>query len=264
MKPFYIILLILDLIQPYFTQIISVPFKFKPIERRYLSYRTKTFFEEYFNNKLILELNIGTPLSKVDCILNTESSCFIFTKIKSSYVFIKNNYYNPNISSSFQLIKGNSKKLKNAQDLFFFNDTKDELKINFLIKKENISEIDTNLKKYLYFPELGINLPQINSQKEMSCPNFLDDLKNKKIINKNIFSIIYNINNNTNEEGKIIFGEDLDLYDNKYSHFENYKINFIDKNIFELNSIYVNEKKGSEMIHSNVTNNYQKEKKERL
>ena len=90
MKPFYIILLILDLIQPYFAQIISVPFKFKPIERRYLSYRTKTFFEEYFNNKLILELNIGTPLSKVDCILNTESSCFIFTKIKSSYVFIKN------------------------------------------------------------------------------------------------------------------------------------------------------------------------------
>ena len=54
MKPFYIILLILDLIQPYFAQIISVPFKFKPIERRYLSYRTKTFFEEYFNNKLIL------------------------------------------------------------------------------------------------------------------------------------------------------------------------------------------------------------------
>ena len=99
---------------------ISIPFKFKNKIRKYLSYKTKTFFEEYFKDELILELNIGKPFSKIDAILNPISSYFIFTKNKLHKEPLIHNYYSPNDSSTYNLLKKHpkisSKYLKYAQD----------------------------------------------------------------------------------------------------------------------------------------------------
>ena len=63
MKFFYFLILILYLSTRIFGKAISIPFKFKSPERRYISYSTSKFLDEYYNNNLILELNIGTPFS---------------------------------------------------------------------------------------------------------------------------------------------------------------------------------------------------------
>ena len=66
MNFFQFLLLIILLNVKIFTKKISIPFKFRKIERRYLSYKTKTFLNDYFKNDLILELNIGSPPLKLD------------------------------------------------------------------------------------------------------------------------------------------------------------------------------------------------------
>ena len=64
MKSFCFLLLISNFNQIILTQIISIPFKFKNKIRKYISYTTKKFFEEYFKDDLILELNIGHLFQK--------------------------------------------------------------------------------------------------------------------------------------------------------------------------------------------------------
>ena len=64
MKSFCFLLLILNLNQIILTQIISIPFKIKNKIRKYISFTTKKFFEEYFKDDLILELNIGHLFQK--------------------------------------------------------------------------------------------------------------------------------------------------------------------------------------------------------
>ena len=59
---------------------------------------------------------------------------------------------------------------------------------------------ETEINEYIYLPEIGISGSIIKDTN--SCPNFLFDLKSKNIINQNIFSIKYNINNDTNKEEK--------------------------------------------------------------
>ena len=70
-----------------------------------MSYDTKKFLKEYIKNDLILELNIGTPFSKIDCLLNTDSSCFIFNFKDSKTKPIIYDYYFPSKSSSYILLK---------------------------------------------------------------------------------------------------------------------------------------------------------------
>ena len=181
MKSFCFLLLILNLNQIILTQIISIPFKFRNKIRKYISYTTKKFFEEYFKDDLILELNIGKPFSKIDAILNPNSSCFIFTKKESNCPSLIYNYYSPNDSSTYNLLKKHPKispkYLKYAQDLFHFNNTNEDVSLNFLIENKNLSEKGNDLLKYNFLPEIGINLGE--EENGNNCPNFLNELKNK-------------------------------------------------------------------------------------
>ena len=52
-----------------------------------------------------MELKIGTPFKKIDCILNIDSSCFIFNFKDSKNKSIVNDYYFPSKSSSYILLK---------------------------------------------------------------------------------------------------------------------------------------------------------------
>ena len=219
-------------------------------------YHTKKFLEEYFNYSLILELNIGTPFSKIDCLLNTSSSCFTFSnKDLKDKPFI-NDYYYPSKSSSYQLIKGdNTYDLIKSQDLFNFNHS-ENYELNFLFKKKKISETDSDLLNYKYLPEIGLNIPlfKFNKYNSDECPNLIYNLKIKKIISENMFTIKYDANLTKEEKGEFIIGEDLLKYDLNYSNnYEYIKLNLKDKFSFEINSIYA----------ENNTDNYASKDKKR-
>ena len=241
MKIFYFLILILYLSTPIFGKAISIPFKFKSFERRYISYHTSKFLEEYYKNNLILELNIGTPFSKIDCLLNTYSSCFIFNNKNLKDKPFINDYYYPNKSSSYKLIKeDNINELIKVKDLFNFNESKN-VELNFLLKKNNITSIKSDLINYKYLPEIGLNFPlfKLNNDNSNSCSNLIYDLKKKEIISENIFSIKYDRNITKEEKGEFIIGEDLLKYDLNYSNnYEYVKLNLRDQFSFEINSIF--------------------------
>ena len=266
MKSFCFLLLILNLNQIIPTQIISIPFKFKNKIRKYISNTTKKFFEEYFKDDLILELNIGKPFSKIDSILNPNSSCFIFTKKESNCPPLNYNYYFPNDLSTYSLLKKHpkisSKYLKYAQDLFHFNKTNEDVSLNFLIENKNLSEKGNDLLKYNFLPEIGINLGE--EENGNNCPNFLNELKNNKIIKENSFIVLFNdsINKTDEEGGNIIIGDDLsvnNLID--YKKYLIYKLNFTDKFSFEINSLYAFNNSESKIIQDNSKNKFKIEKR---
>ena len=159
MVAFYFILLILYLQISINTKSVSIPFKFKSFERRFLSYDTKKFLKEYIKNDLILELNIGTSFSKIDCLLNIDSSCFIFNFKDSKNKTIIKDYYFPRKSSSYKLIiKDLTNDIIKSQDLFNFNKS-ENYELNFILKKINMSENDNDLLNYKYLPEIGLYFP---------------------------------------------------------------------------------------------------------
>jgi DNA polymerase I-like protein with 3'-5' exonuclease and polymerase domains len=66
-----------------------------------------------------------------------------------------------------------------------------------------------------HLPEIGLNIPLFKSNKYNSdeCPNLIYNLKIKKIISENIFTIKYDMNLTKEEKGEFIIGEDLLKYD---------------------------------------------------
>ena len=257
MVAFYFILLILYLQISINTKSVSIPFKFKSFERRFLSYDTKKFLKEYIKNDLILELNIGTPFSKIDCLLNTDSSCFIFNFKDSKNKTIINDYYFPRKSSSYKLIINDlTNDIIKSQDLFNFNKS-ENYELNFILKKINMSENDNDLLNYKYLPEIGLYFNLLNENKENNnaCPNLIFDLEKKQIISENLFTLKYDSNFTAEEKGEFIIGEDLIKYDSNYSkNYEYIKLNLRDKFSFEINSIYA---------ENYTTNNYTTKDKRR-
>jgi len=130
-----------------------------------------------------------------------------------------------------------------------------------LIENKNTSEKGNDLLKYNYLPEIGINSGEINDN---NYPNFFSELKNKKIINENCFTILFNnsVNKTDEEGGNIIFGNDLsvnNLID--YKNYLIYKLNFTDKFSFEINSIYAFNNSESKIIYYNSKSKYNIEKR---
>ena len=207
MNFFHFLILIIFLSVQIFSKKISIPFKFKNIERRYLSYRTKTFLDEHFKKDLILELNIGSPPLKLDCLLNQYSPYFSFKQIDLDTKPLINGYYTPYKSSSFSL------ESNIANDLFYFNNEK--YKLNYVI---NVNATNPLYVYYNFIPEIGLNVSSFNSYQ-----NFIYDLKSKDIVSQSIFTIKYN---NLIEEGEFIIGEDLcecdSFYKNNFTYVKSY------------------------------------------
>ena len=90
-----------------------------------------------------------------------------------------------------------------------------------MIENKNTSEKGNDLLKYNYLPEIGINSGEEN---DYNYPNFFSELKNKKIINENCFTILFNnsVNKTDEEGGNIIFGNDLSV--NNLIDYKNYLI----------------------------------------
>ena len=261
-----LILLIVYLNFPIYSKLISIPFKVKHNQRRYLSYKTKTFLGEYYKNDIILELNIGNENNKYDCILNQDSSCFIFNKKDDKSRALINGFFSPKKSSSFRIDKSqinNDNKI--VEDIFNFKSVEgkfDKYFINFMLQG-NYDEVEIN--KNIYLPEIGIRSFKLKDTN--SCPNFLFNLKSKNIINENILSIKYNISNETNkeDEGEILIGDDLDKYNLNYTkNYQYVKLYFQNKFSFEINSIYAQDKLNNNIINDNITKYYNFDKKREM
>ena len=130
-----------------------------------------------------------------------------------------------------------------------------------MIENKNTSEKGNDLLKYNYLPEIGINSGEENDN---NYPNFFSELKNKKIINENCFTILFNnsVNKTDEEGGNIIFGNDLSV--NNLIDFKNhliYKLNFTDIFSFEINSIYAFNNLESKIIYDNSKSKYNIEKR---
>ena len=240
MKSFFILRLLLILLTIYLinSKTISIPFKFKSIQRNNNSYSSLDFLNEYYKKELLLEINIGTPSQKVNSYLGPNSYCI---ELKSPESNTENIYY-PYKSTSFSIDKmqnpqNNMFKIVNSKDKFNLNQN-ESIKLSF------VSSVKLNLstnKNISLIPKIGINNPIIFYGYFYACNNFIYDLKRLKVIDNKIFTI------KCNEKfggGEFILGNDLTKYDpihfkeeQYYTKYFVWDFMFIYDNIYLQNSL---------------------------
>jgi len=137
--------------------IISIPFNLD-ILSIYQSYNSINFYKNYCYRDIFLELNIGTPTKKIKSTINLDSSCFYFSKDDSN-----NNNYHPVNSSSFNLNDKSTEfnKLRNANDIIYFQDIKKSQKLSFLLEDNTVEKIMNSN----FIPKIGLKYPFSNSGK---------------------------------------------------------------------------------------------------
>ena len=177
--------------------------------------------ENYFFASISTNINIGTPPKKISVQISTDTSYFVLMGNSLNY---KN--YTQDKSSSFYFTKyGHSYSYKNIyfHSIFFdedynFNKNQSNMKLNAMMCWGNtpISKSDGIL---------GLQLKDIEFNEQNI---FINQLYEKKIINKKIFSLIYN---NSSTDGELIIG-DYPL--NKTNILKNKKFK-ISKNNFDTN-----------------------------
>ena len=210
-------ILILNYLSLY-SSIISIPFNLD-ILTIYKSHNSTSFYNNYCNRDIFLELNIGTPPKKAKATMNLVSSCFYFLNDSSNI-----NNYHPINSSSFNLNDKSTRfyNLRNADDILYFQDINKSQKLSFLLNDNTIEKIMNNN----YIPKIGLDYPIFISGKQSyyPCPNFLYELKKAKIINKLIWTIKFDSKYN----GKFIIGGDLSEYDEEKYPNDLYKTIYYD------------------------------------
>ena len=184
-------------------QIIIVPFKTKHSNK--LTH--ENFMSELENNKIYIELKIGSPYQKIP----------VFLKLGQTPFFITSSVYNKDI------IKFNSSKSSS-----YTQNDKEYTSINnydythaFLgediISIENISKKDSFLNRTEFF--LATNLSEKNDDISGEIGlniiyyyyiSFLNQIKNNNLIRDYIFSIKYT----SEDEGELHLGNYYHLYDN--------------------------------------------------
>ena len=223
-------------------QIISIPFKFDILNHHYYNYYNSTYYlEDYFKKEIFLDLSIGTPPQEINAKLNPDSECLLFKMNQSNSYYIKK--YIPNNSSSFSEKEGLIiyKPYVYSQDIFHFPQINKNYSLYIFVENYTISKNDS------YIPELGINIP-INPTGH-TCPNFIFDLKNAKIINKVIWSLKYN----NKYEGEFIIGDELSKYNpNKYIQSQ-YSTTYLSyQNFINFDLVYIPEKHYSKNYDNNI------------
>ena len=187
--------------------------KYNDDQKNNQNYSSNNFIKDFFINDITTDLNLGTPKQKINSFLNPKNICFQFTE-KNKWKNINNKIktYIPKKSLTFLLNKNN--KAIRAEDIFSFENDNNKNKTN------NIAHIPFNLETEFgeineeseFINEIGLN-SKFNLDKKNDCPNFIKELKINKIINEEIFSLIYK----TNTQGNFLIGDYLyNIYENKY------------------------------------------------
>ena len=221
-----------------YSKMIIIPFKFTYHKSSSFSYNATSYLNENYKKKLILELNLGTPLQKINAYLNQDSPCFELKKIELNNESNDIKYYYPNKSESFKVNGVNHELpwLINCFDFFYFFENKQKYLLTFALeyKDKEIEDKTTDIKtkNYSYIPDIGISQPVMYIGS--NCPNFIYDLKTLQLISKRIFNIKYY----NKFEGEFIIGDNLAKYPkakvNENDYISKY---FYSEFLFSYNSI---------------------------
>ena len=194
---------------------ISLEIKEKYInnQKNNLKYSSINFINDFFSNYIITDLKLGNPSQKINSFLNPENICFQFIE-KNKWKNLNNkiNTYNPKRSLTFLLNKNN--KALRAEDIISFEDDINKNKTNNIVHipfnlETDFGEINEESE---FINELGLN-SKLNLDKKNDCPNFINELKKNKIINEEIYSLVYKVKT----QGNLFIGDYLYNIDaNKY------------------------------------------------
>ena len=205
-------------------KLIFLPFSLKRININ-SNYNTINFLNDNFQKEIILQFNIGTPLQKVNGILDQASDCFKFKQIKLD------NYYNKDRYRPYLSTSVNKRNGRNIIDIMTFQNISNNYSIEFSI--DNYKTATNNS----YTPSIGLNTPLLLSSTD--CPNLFLNLKKKGIINKLIWTIEYK----NNYSGNFVIGEDLTEYDEiKYPKSIYYTLYLNLRYFITFDSVYVENK----------------------
>ena len=193
------------------SNVIILPFKTMPSNK----ITHENFMSQLIDNKIYIELKIGTPSQTIPVLLKLNQIPFFITS--SSY---NNNtiLFNPSKSSSYSQ-DGNKTYSSNYYDYnqaYFGED---------IISIANISNKDSFLNRTHFF--LATNLSDniineiISGEIGLNIINpiymsFINQLKNKRMIKDYIFSLKYN----TENEGEFHLGNYYHFYDDNYNESE--------------------------------------------
>ena len=215
MKLSYLIILLLINIA-ICSKIITIPFRIEYKKSSYFGYNSFSFLNENYKKDLILELNIGTPSQKVTSYLNQSSCCFQLISLnKINKTSHSNNFFVPSKSSTFGISpkKNTLSNLYSAHDIFKFS-VNQNYKLNI-----ELSEDINNESNLSIISLIGVKpvTPFLNI-----CPNLFDNLKNRDLIDKKIFSIKYE----NKYHGQIIIGNELSIFDPNNFKEDNYQTSY--------------------------------------
>ena len=215
------LIFLFQLIKTIITKEIIIPFyiKYKTSKWSQLNFIEKNLFYHVFIN-----FQIGNPIQEVPVELTLSSYLFI---ISGSTVY--NSVYNESLSKTFHQIT--IKDIKRSQEIFYFNNSKNK-------------EIEVKDLKFLLSTNTYINTPSslglgFKSKNEEIYDNFVVQLKTLNVINKYVWSFIYD----DDEKGKIIIG--------KYPH--EYNSTFKENNIKTTNAEIENNKFLWELLFDEIT-----------
>ena len=206
------------------------------------TYNETNFINEFLDNKIFININMGTPPQNVKILLDPNDICFTFNHNKE---LIKYNNKYPNNINYTQLSpynKRNSSSAKKGKVTYFdkeFDYLYDMEEVFYLYQyndfknKTNDISNSTTLLRFLYgnykneeeivYGKIGLNM---NSYEDISCPRFIYSLHINYIINKFIWYFDFQSRFN----GYFYIGPEPHLYnkdDKIYKDFQYIKMNTI-------------------------------------
>ena len=191
-------------------------------------------FSRIVMKQLYAKIEIGTPKQTLLIPLELEKNDFYVAKFNSpisneKYDFFGLKNFKEELSSSFKYINEEKDKIyynKNFQlaskvkDLFFFGDNSTELE--FYLAKNLSEEIPG---------EIGLQIHEVNKAYDTKENSFLKKIKDNGIINNYIWTILYNIENNDNNDA------DAYLYIGDFLHNINSKELILKNVVFKEESL---------------------------
>ena len=206
MKILIFFILIISIIK---SNIIILPFK--TITTNNITH--ENFMSHLIENKIYIELKIGTPSQKIPVLLKLNQIPFFIT---SSSCNIDSISFDQSKSSSYTQ-DGNktySSKIYDYNQAFLGED---------IISIVNVSKKDSFLNRTDFFlaTNLSDNNENISGEIGLNIINpmymsFINQLKNKRILKNYVFSLKYN----TENEGEFHLGNYFHFYDNNYNESE--------------------------------------------
>ena len=223
-------------------------------------YNETNFINDFLNNTFFINMTIGSPGQKTKIMLDQNEACFTFIQNKNQIEFnnINNTDYNKlspynkkeSLTSNHLSTYDTKNNFEEIEDIFYLYEYFDTKNIsiknytNFL----NFIYWDNNSFEENVYLKIGLDM---NNYKDVTCPRFLDSLKNKDILKKYIFYFDFY----SDFHGYIYLGVEPHIYDTKELRYRDYQ--YLKNNTILSKDGYVNwNLLFNKIILKNKTNDY--------